>query len=131
MHKIDWKNFTVTPEFLKNNSNYVFVFGDNLIRHGRGGAAKCRDCENAYGFITKRYPDTRAISYYSTDVYKEVYRDEIIKLRLKIIKNPDKIFLISKIGSGLANKHKIWENVIEPNIKNDLRGFKDRLIWLF
>ena len=29
----------------------------------------------------------------------------------------DVIYVISPIGAGLANKHRIWEEIIEPGLK--------------
>lgn len=49
-----YENFIVTKQFLDNNPNAIFVFGDNLLRVGYGGAAILRDHPQTYGFITKK-----------------------------------------------------------------------------
>ena len=120
----------ITREFLQKNPNSVFVFGDNLIRQGYGGAAKLRDMTNSYGFITKKLPDNRDESFYHPEEYVEVYTKQITKLREVIAANPDKEYLISKLGAGLANRYRIFEEVIEPVIKADLHDLKNvRFLW--
>jgi len=47
----------MTKEYLRAHPEVIFVFGDNLIHRGKGGAAKLRDEPNTYGFITKKYPN--------------------------------------------------------------------------
>ena len=91
------------------------MFGDNLVRRGKGGAAKLRHEPNTYGFITKKRPDHRpSSSYYTPKEYRLVFNTELEKLEKFVIRNIDKRFLVSKIGAGIANKHYIWEIVIEP-----------------
>jgi len=113
----------VTREYLIQNKNHIFVFGDNQKRIGTGGAAKLRDLPNTYGFITKKYPCNHNWCFYASSEYIPVYAFEIVRLIAEIESNPDKIYLISKIGSGLANKFRIFENVIEPSIKADLSQY--------
>jgi len=126
------KDFQVTEQFLKDNKNICFVYGDNRVHKGRGGAAKLRYSKNSLGFVTKKYPDLQDISYFLPEEYLPVYYVEIIKLKEFIKQNPqyDKI-LISKIGGGLANKYGIFESIIEPRIKKDLSEFGNRIVYLF
>lgn len=120
----------ITREYLKNNSDKIFVFGDNTIRKGTGGAAKLRYCENTYGFLTKKFPNNSDDSFYKLDEYLEIYLIEIEKLKKKIKDNPDKTFLISKLGAGLANRYKIFENIIDPRIKRDLKDYPNvEFLW--
>lgn len=107
----------ITKSFLRANPNYIFVYGDNLLRKGKGGAAKLRDEPNTYGFITKKAPNNNNGSFYKPDEYKQKFEVELRRLIKKIENNPDKIFLISKLGGGLANKYNIREKVIEPGMK--------------
>lgn len=44
------------PELLRANPDYIFVFGDNLQRTGKGGQAIIRDEPNALGLATKCFP---------------------------------------------------------------------------
>ncbi|MFW6247318.1 MAG: hypothetical protein ACOC22_04070 [bacterium] len=44
--------------------------------------------------------------------------------------NENVIYLISKLGAGLANRYHIFDNIIEPNIKEDLSMFNNkRFLW--
>ena len=120
----------ITREYLRDNPNHIFVFGDNTLRRGKGGAAALRDEPNTYGFITKILPNNSNEAFYTIDIYKPIYYVEIEKLKSYISQNLTKTFLISQLGSGLANRHGIFEKVIEPNIKNDLNEFDNvKFLW--
>jgi len=115
----------ITKEYLENNPTHIFVFGDNTYREGLGGAAKLRNHKQSYGFITKKYPDNFDYSFYKVKEYKNIYYRELVKLRSIINVNKNRIFLISKLGAGLANKYHIWEEIIKLRIKEDLKDFKN------
>ena len=124
----------ITKKYLQEHPDHIFVFGDNLLRLGYGGAAELRDEPNTYGFLTKKYPDNRESSFYAPIEYEGVYEREIRSLRAYILffkaASPEKTFLISNLGSGLANKYKIFEKIIEPRIKKDLADFKNvKFLW--
>jgi len=106
----------VTKCFLNSHQECIFVFGDNTVRKGIGGAAKLRNELNSYGFITKKYPSHSDNSYYRPDEYGSVFDNEVCLLLDKITKQKDKIFLISKLGAGLANKYNIYEKIIARNL---------------
>ena len=106
----------ITKEYLQNNTKHIFVYGDNLTRKGKGGAAIFRDIPNTYGFLTKKYPNNLDASFYKPEEYESVFRMELRKLQRYIIDCPDTTWLISKLGSGLANKYSIYEKIIKPNI---------------
>jgi hypothetical protein len=115
-----YKNIIITQEFLDSNPNVYFIFGDNVIREGMGGAAHLRYHPHSIGFITKKFPDNKSESFYRPDEYSEVFFEELKKLKTIIQKRPDKIFYISQLGAGLANKYKIWEKLIHQNLVNTL-----------
>lgn len=116
----------ITEEFLRRNPNVVFVYGDNLIRKGKGGAAKLRDEPNTYGFITKKYPNNNPESFYKPDEYRKVFEVELAKLLKEIELNPNRVYLISKIGAGLANQYGIYDKVIVPGLAElKERGYKN------
>ena len=47
----------ITKEMMRDNSHWLFIFGDNASRSGYGGQAKVmRDESNSIGIITKRKP---------------------------------------------------------------------------
>lgn len=102
----------LTREYLKLNPNNIFVFGDNTIGQGYGGAAALRDEPNVYGFITKILPDNRNTSFYTPENYQKVFNTQFENLKYSIMDNPNLIFMISKLGAGLANKYGIWEAII-------------------
>lgn len=105
----------ITKEDLDTNPNWVFVFGDNTIRKGYGGAAALRDHPQAYGFITKKFPDNDDSSFYTPQEYMGIpFMREQLNLERLIQAHPAKTFIISKLGSGLANRFKIYEAVIQP-----------------
>jgi hypothetical protein len=107
----------ITKEYLKQNPSHIFVFGDNDLGVGKGGAAALRDEPNVYGFITKRSPSHKPEDYYKPEDYIDKYLAEVYTLRATILSNPSKTFLISKVGAGLANEFKIFEKIIKPTIK--------------
>lgn len=120
----------ICKNYLQKNPNEIFVFGDNLLRKGLGGAASLRYEPNVYGFITKKYPSNNVDAFYATTEYITIYKKEISNLIKQIKNNPDKIFLISRLGAGLANKFGIFEQIIELNIRNDLAQFQNiEFLW--
>ena len=120
----------ITPYYLSKNLNIIFVYGDNTLHRGKKGAAICRDSVNAYGFITKKYPNNNKESFFKSKEYFEIYQQELKKLMLALINHPEKTFLISRLGDGLANKYGIFKKVIEPQIKDDLLQFENvEFLW--
>jgi hypothetical protein len=120
-----YKNIQITNQFLDNSPDALFIFGDNTIRKGYGGAAQLRDHPQAIGFITKKFPDNRDSSFYDPTEYKDMFFHELDKLEKLISAQKDKVFYISQLGGGLANKYKIWEILIKPNIVGKLSGYKN------
>lgn len=118
-----YRDLIITQEFLDNNPNAYFVFGDNLERQGYGGAAKLRDHPHAIGFITKKFPDNNDSSFYKPEEYTLVFFEELKKLKTIIEKRPDKLFYISQLGGGLANKFYIWQKLIKHNLVRNFQKF--------
>jgi hypothetical protein len=118
-----YKNILITQEFLDNNSDSYFIFGDNLIREGMGGAAVLRYHPHAIGFITKKYPDNKDNSFYKPEEYSPIFFEELEKLKKIIQRKPDKKFYISQLGGGLANKFYIWQKLIRHNLVKSLEDF--------
>ena len=81
-----YKNIKITQEFLDNNPNAYFVFGDNLERYGHEGAAKLRDHPHAIGFITKKFPDNKDESFYKPEEYSAVFFEELKKYDKEFVK---------------------------------------------
>ena len=107
----------ISESYLRKYPNDVFVFGDNTIRIGKKGAAILRDEPNTYGFITQKYPSSRDFAHYRVNEYKQIFINEMEKLKSTIASNPDKTYLISKLGSGLANRFGIWEKIVREGLK--------------
>jgi len=120
-----YNNFIVTKEFLDKNENAIFVFGDNTIRQGYGGAAILRDHPRAYGFITKKYPDNEDSSFYGVTEYRDIFKRELMYLEDDIRANKNKTFYISQLGGGLANRYQIWENIIKDGLENALNKYEN------
>ena len=120
-----YKNILITQEFLDNNPDSYFIFGDNLIREGMGGAAALRYHPHAIGFITKKYPDNKDNSFYKPEEYSSVFFEELKKLKTIIQKKPNKKFYISQLGGGLANKFYIWQKLIKHNLVRELEKFNN------
>ena len=108
-------NYLINKKFLDDHPNVIFVFGDNTIRRGKKGGAVLRDHPQSYGFITKKYPNNNPSSFFYKDEYEKVLKKEITKLRKLIFTNKSKIFLITKLGAGLANRNGIWQ-LIKPHL---------------
>ncbi len=107
----------ITKEYLRNHLNFVFIFGDNLDRKGKRGAATLRDEPNTFGFITKKHPDNLDSSFYKPKEYKRVFTNELTNLLRTIESNTNVTFLVSKLGAGLTNRYKIWEKIIQPGLE--------------
>lgn len=106
------KSFRCPCIITEIDDDCIFVFGDNLIHIGKGGAAKFRHHPNAFGFITKKYPDNKDSSFFTPEDYQKTFKQEKQKLLKCIKNNPDKWILISKLGGGLANKYNIHDVIL-------------------
>ena len=124
------KEVRITAQYLRSHPDEIFVFGDNLLRVGTGGAAALRAEPNTYGFVTKKSPTHLDADYYRPDEYVPVYLHELQELISEIRVRNTKTFLISKLGAGLANKYDIWSQVIGPTLKPMLRHYSNvRFLW--
>ena len=113
-HQFRIPNLTITINFLNDNPNIYFIYGDNILHKGKGGAAALRDQPNTIGFITKKFPNDDNTSFYHPDEYLQVFHKECDRLITLMKNNPHHYYLFSKIGSGLANKYCIFQLIIEP-----------------
>jgi hypothetical protein len=120
-----FKNLNINWRFLDENPSAIFVYGDNLQKFGKGGAAFLRDHPQAIGFITKKFPDNNDGSFYRPEEYKDIFTEELNKLENFIKENNQKTFFISKLGSGLANKYNIWEKLISSNLVESLKNYEN------
>ena len=74
---------------------------------------------------TKKFPNNRNDSFYKPDEYRAIYQEEISKLKRLIESSPEKKFLIAKVGGRYANRFRIFNEVIEPQIKEDLKAYNN------
>jgi hypothetical protein len=54
-----------TENICNSDRDALYVFGDNLDRHGKGGQATIRDCANSVGFASKQSPRRDENAYFS------------------------------------------------------------------
>jgi hypothetical protein len=120
-----FKNIEITKEFLDANNDAYFVYGDNSQRKGLGGAAKLRHHPRAIGFVTKKAPTHEQTACYKVEEYTKPFFEQLKQLETLVKNNPKGVFYISKIGSGLANKHQIWERLIKHNLIAELGEFSN------
>ncbi len=74
---------------------------------------------------TKKFLNNRNDSFYKPDEYRAIYQEEISKLKRLIEASPEKKFLIAKIGGRYANRFRIFNEVIGPQIKEDLKAYNN------
>ena len=60
-----------TPQDSAAHRDWLFVFGDNFARCGKGGQAVIRDEPNAVGIATKRLPARSEDAYLTDQDYDE------------------------------------------------------------
>ena len=95
-----------TPQFVASNQTYLFVFGDNLLRVGKGGQAVVRDLPNTFGVATKATPSMDEKAFFDDSNDKHL---EQLKTDLGMLKEIGKsgsyfaiVFPRSGLGTGLA-----------------------------
>jgi len=93
-----------SPETLRSNPEKVYVFGDNLVKKGKGGQAIIRDEPNAFGIPTKRLPSMSAQAFFGKNITEEKAAitaaiDELIALRRQ---GKTIVFPRDGLGSGRA-----------------------------
>lgn len=70
-HKIERMQF-ITREYVRENRDKLFLFGDNLERRGFGGqAAAMRGEPNAVGIPTKKSPSYRDDAFFSDEEFEQ------------------------------------------------------------
>lgn len=83
----------------------LFIFGDNLVGHGMGGQAVIRGLPNSIGIPTKRNPSNgKPEDFFTDDDFDEV--KPIIDERIAKIRTwSGRVFIPVEIGRGLAEVH--------------------------
>ena len=100
IHRGNW-----SINYVKNNTNKIFIFGDNDLRIGKGGQAIIRDLKNTIGLRTKKAPNNNSSSFYSDNDYdNNIIKIEKDILNIKKEEEKGKIIVFSEggYGTGLA-----------------------------
>jgi hypothetical protein len=120
-----FQDIHITKEFLDEHNDAFFVYGDNALRQGLGGAAKLRHHPRAIGFVTKKAPTHDQTACYRVEEYTKPFFDQLAQLEDHVKKNPSMIFYVSRLGAGLANRHYIWEKLIKHNLVETLKDYSN------
>jgi hypothetical protein len=119
-----YKKIKITYEFLSFNPDTYFVFGDNFMRKANSDSAcKTKAHPHAIGFITKKFTGDDDGSFYRPEEYVAVFFEELGKLAKIIERYPSKTFYISKLGSGAANRFRIWEKLVSLHLMRSLERY--------
>lgn len=88
------------------NPNKLYVFGDNMIRRGKGGQASIRDAKNSIGLATKRLPSMSMDSFFSDreDEFCIVEEDidKILSEMQKDLRYDTLVLPFDGLGTGLS-----------------------------
>ena len=103
MENIAITNTKYSVDLLNKYPHVIFVFGDNMIRKGKGGQAIIRDCQNSFGISTKRYPKNTQDAFYSDreDEINTTLRD-MEQFKRLVLNGKPVILPRGGIGTGLA-----------------------------
>ena len=120
-----------------DNPTTLYIFGDNVVKFGKGGQATIRDCPNTFGIPTKMFPSTSIDSYFidSNDNSYEYIDNSLIELYniYKSNKYNTIIFPKDGLGTGLSKMPfyapKMFKRFCEDlydkfNIKMTDKGFE-------
>lgn len=95
----------ITREYVRDNPDKIFVFGDNLKQRGMGGQAKeMRGEPNSIGIVTKKKPSNTPDSYFTDEEY-DINCQEIDKCFFPLEQIDKDITIVipeNGIGTGLA-----------------------------
>ena len=95
-----------SSELCNKNPNKLFVFGDNMIRRGKAGQAVIRDCDNAFGIVTKVLPSMSNQAFFSDNekVHKMALMRDLESLDTQFNSGKWEYIVFPKagIGTGLA-----------------------------
>lgn len=120
----------VTKQYLRNNPNVIFVFGDNSKRLGKLGTSFLRDELNTYGFIIKKNSKSDASSYFEIEEYSNVYFNEIDKFRKEVMENKRRIFLIDDFGKWKNGDTNLFNNFLKEKMVDDLSDLDNvKFLW--
>jgi len=121
-----WQHGLIIDEaFLASHPEARFVFGDNLQRAGLAGGARLRHHPQSVGFCTKKNPGMKPQDFFKPEEYRPLFFDYLDQLENIISANQQLVFYISRVGAGLANRYRIWELLIKPNMERELSRYNN------
>ncbi len=111
---------------LRDNPDWLYVFGDNLAGNGSGGQARqMRNEPNAVGIVTKRYPATDDGAYL-TDADEDLVRALLIPVLERLCRHlalgGTVVWPKAGVGTGLAEV-----STRAPRIAQVLEAFAEQL----
>ena len=111
----------ISRSMLVNEADTLFVFGDNLLRKGRGGqAAEMRGEPNAVGVPTKKAPSNAESAFFSDNDFDDAIKTiegDLKRIADHLRSGGNVVWPSDGIGTGLADlprrAPKIWEYLEE------------------
>lgn len=98
---VTYKKF-ITREYIKENRDKIFLFGDNILEMGYGGQAKeMRGEPNSIGISTKKAPHMFESAFF-TDTEYEINCKILDKEFEKIPKDKEIVIPEDGLGTGLS-----------------------------
>lgn len=88
---------------LKDHPDWLFVFGDNLLRIGLGGQAKeCRYEPNAVGIATKKLPNNLPEAFFDDNDFDLFFNSNQEAFEMLLGYDGTVVWPANGIGTGLA-----------------------------
>lgn len=92
-----------TEQDVKDNPEFIFVFGDNMLKEGRGGQAVIRDCSNSVGLRTKIKPSMEKNAFFSDNKKSfTIVSNDLRRIEDLLFLDNDIILSQNGYGNGLA-----------------------------
>ena len=118
----------INREDLKANPKVLYVFGDNMQRHGMGGqAGAMRGEPNAVGVATKELPSQYPNSFfYEKDWIKHSHqvRKDFFPVRMHLNNGGLVVIPLDGLGTGLSELHK-YAPSLDLYIKDYIKGLEE------
>lgn len=95
----------ISPQMVRDNPDWIFVFGDNMERRGKGGQAIIRDFDNTVGIRTKWAPHRGNSAYFTDsdfDIAVEAINIDILAIHSHLLFNKTVVFPLAGVGTGRA-----------------------------
>ena len=100
------KTILITRKFIQSHPDWLFIFGDNVLKTGYGGQAKeCRNEPNTFGIPTKFAPSMNERDFFTDDFFeaiKIIYDDIFEYMAESKIDKYKNVVIFPRIGEGLA-----------------------------